>query len=176
LRRPSRILTPAETQPDRSITRCSVRRALYHDGWKAVGIPHSTVHCLRRLRHHQARSTRTSGSCTTSPRIFSEVHDLATERPEKLEELKTLWWSEAEKFQSSPAHNQPASSVNPRTYAIARSSSVTWGPISRGARTQSQESFFRHYRRNLPRDQDDHETAWIVAHGGHAGWVRRLHR
>ena len=38
---------------------------------------------------------------------FSEVHDLAAERPDKLAELQALWWQEAEKYQVLPLNNQP---------------------------------------------------------------------
>jgi arylsulfatase A-like enzyme/uncharacterized membrane protein len=36
------------------------------------------------------------------PDDFSQAHDLAAERPEKLEELKALWWEEAEKHKVLP--------------------------------------------------------------------------
>lgn len=40
-------------------------------------------------------------------RDFSEVHDVASLHPEKLEEMKQLWWREAAKYQVLPLNNQP---------------------------------------------------------------------
>jgi arylsulfatase len=81
-------------------------RALYHDGWKSVV-------------YHPGIFTVYDGTDVTKPFDddvwelynvavdFSEVHDLAASEPEKLEEMKQLWWSEAEKYQVLPLNNQP---------------------------------------------------------------------
>ncbi|HEV8298726.1 MAG TPA: arylsulfatase [Acidimicrobiales bacterium] len=66
-------------------------RAIWHDGWKAV-----TYHApgsnfdndVWELYHVDAD--------------FSECHDIARERPEKLQELVDLWWKEAERNQVLP--------------------------------------------------------------------------
>ena len=47
-------------------------------------------------------STTTGGSCSTSTADRSQCHDLAAERPEKLEELKALWFAEAAKYNGLP--------------------------------------------------------------------------
>ncbi|HVV38379.1 MAG TPA: arylsulfatase [Acidimicrobiales bacterium] len=81
-------------------------RALYHDGWKAVV-------------YHPGVFTVYDGTDVTKPFDddvwelyhvavdFAEVHDLAATEPDKLEEMKQLWWTEAEKFQVLPLNNQP---------------------------------------------------------------------
>jgi arylsulfatase len=81
-------------------------RAIYHDGWKAVV-------------YHPGVFTVYDGTDVTKPfdedvwelynvaNDFSECHDLAASEPEKLEEMKKLWWEEAEKFQVLPLNNQP---------------------------------------------------------------------
>jgi hypothetical protein len=81
-------------------------RALYHQGWKAVVF-------------HTPPFIAYDGSDTTKPfdedvwelyhvaQDFSEVDDLALTHPAKLEELKALWWTEAEKYQVLPLNNQP---------------------------------------------------------------------
>ncbi len=81
-------------------------RAIYHDGWKAVV-------------YHPARMLVYDGTDVSKPfdddawelyhvaEDFAEVHDRAAERPDKLEELKALWWKEAETNQVLPLNNQP---------------------------------------------------------------------
>ncbi|HUQ40615.1 MAG TPA: arylsulfatase [Acidimicrobiales bacterium] len=79
-------------------------RALYHDGWKAVvfhpsqflaydgsDLSHGFDHDVWEL-YHVAED-------------FSEVYDLAATHPEKLEEMKALWWQEAERYQVLPLNN-----------------------------------------------------------------------
>ena len=81
-------------------------RALYHQGWKAVVFHPSPIMAY-------------DGTDVFKPfdedvwelydvvSDFSEVHDLAAARPDKLEELKALWWKEAERHQVLPLNNQP---------------------------------------------------------------------
>lgn len=57
----------------------------------------------------------------------SQVHDLADSYPEKLEELKALWFSEAEKYQGLPLNDLDIVSAMTRyrpTYAAKRDRSV----------------------------------------------------
>jgi len=60
-------------------------RGLWQDGWKAV-----TYHTKR------ADFETEEWSLYNLDEDFSECNDLATERADKLEELKAVWWSEAE--------------------------------------------------------------------------------
>jgi arylsulfatase A-like enzyme len=78
-------------------------RAIYHRGWKAV-----TYRMIMDLRenfdddpwelYHVAQDV-------------SETRDLAAEHPEKLAELKALWWREAERFQVLPLDNRALSEL-----------------------------------------------------------------
>ena len=60
-------------------------RGIYHKGWKAVAfhVPGSDFE----LDHWELYNVEAD---------FTESDDLASRNPEKLEELKALWWSEAE--------------------------------------------------------------------------------
>jgi len=60
------------------------RRAIYHDGWRAVS-------------EHEKGDDYAADiwRLYDTRRDFSECHDLALQHPEKLEELKDLWWREA---------------------------------------------------------------------------------
>ncbi|SDS68350.1 arylsulfatase [Microlunatus soli] len=62
-------------------------RAIVHDGWKAVA-------------YHERHSSYDDDrwELYDLDNDFSECHDLAGERPEKLAELIGRWWSEAERY------------------------------------------------------------------------------
>jgi arylsulfatase len=81
-------------------------RALYHDGWKAV-VFHSTPFLAYDGSDLSHDFDDDVWELYHVAEDFSEVHDLAAERPDKLEELKALWWAEAERFQVLPLNNQP---------------------------------------------------------------------
>ena len=61
------------------------RRAIYCDGWKAVS------------EHEKGEDYAADAWRLYDTRNdFSECHDLAAQRPEKLKELQDIWWQEAE--------------------------------------------------------------------------------
>ncbi len=78
-------------------------RGIWHDGWKAVGIhtPGTDFEKDRWELYHVAED-------------FSEAKDVAGLYPEKLEELKKLWWAEAEKNGALPLREAPVG--RQRTY------------------------------------------------------------
>lgn len=66
-------------------------RAIYHDGWKAIAI------------HENGTDFEDDKwELYNVEEDFSEAVDLSAQYPEKLEELKALWWSEAEKYGALP--------------------------------------------------------------------------
>ena len=88
-------------------------RALYHDGWKAV-----VFHTPPLMAYDGSDTTRSFEDDVWElyhvAEDFSEVHDLAAKHPAKLEELKILWWQQAERFQVLPLNNQPGQFGDPR--------------------------------------------------------------
>ncbi len=95
---------PAAGDPrDRQYFELWGSRGIWHDGWKAVGIhtPGSDFGKDRWELYHVAED-------------FSESKDVAAAYPEKLEELKKLWWVEAEKNGALPLREAPAG--RQRTY------------------------------------------------------------
>ncbi|MFC7068580.1 arylsulfatase [Halobaculum lipolyticum] len=76
-------------------------RAVYHDGWRAVhSWPLGTPMTAADL---SATSIEDSGWELYDLREdFSEAHDVASDRPEKVLELVQLWWSEAGKHDVLP--------------------------------------------------------------------------
>ena len=70
-------------------------RGIWHDGWFA-----STLHAATPSGWSNFDKDRWELFHIEADR--SQCHDLAAENPEKLEELKALWFSEAEKYQGLP--------------------------------------------------------------------------
>jgi arylsulfatase len=154
-------------------------RAIYHDGWKAVVF-------------HPARFIAYDGTDVSKPfdddvwelyhvaEDFAEVHDLAATQPEKLAELKALWWKEAERYQALPLNNQPGRFGDER---FRRERHVYHAGIGRlpdsVAPNLRNRSFVIEAHLNVPDGSDVSGT--LVAHGGNAGGYalylkgRRLH-
>ena len=84
-------------------------RAMYKDGWMAL-LPRVGPHSLEARRRRHSRGSRPGmwdpdkdrWSSTTSTTISPRPNDLAAEHPEKLAELKKLFWEEAEKYHVLP--------------------------------------------------------------------------
>jgi len=142
-------------------------RALYHDGWKAVVF-------------HTPPFIAYDGSDTTKPfdedvwelyhvtEDFSEVDDLAATHPDKLAELKELWWREAERFQVLPLNNQPGRFGDPR-YRRDRYEFVgPVGPLPEALAPNLKNRSFVIAAELVPRPGPAPRGV-IVAHGGHSG-------
>jgi hypothetical protein len=142
-------------------------RALYHDGWKAVVF-------------HTSPFIAYDGSDVTKPfdedvwelyhvaGDFSEVDDLAESQPEKLEELKKLWWEEAEKFQVLPLNNQPGRFGDPRYRRDRHEFLGPVGPLAESiAPALKNKSFV--ITADLVPSTGRSDRGVIVAHGGHSG-------
>ena len=140
---------------------------LYHDGWKAV---------VFRTPPFIAYD----GSDTTLPfdedvwelyhvaEDFSEVDDLAAAHPEKLAELKELWWREAERSRCCRSTTSPGVFGDPRYRRDRYEFRRPGRPAGRGDRPQPQEPVLCH-RRRAGAPARPGATGVIVAHGGHAG-------
>ena len=76
-------------------------RAIWHRGWKAAtAVPAGPNYWLP-MDEQRWELFDTDNDP-------SECHDLAGRYPERLEELKRLWWSEAEKYQALPLETRDA--------------------------------------------------------------------
>ncbi len=89
-------------------------RALYHDGWKAV-----VFRPLAFVRYTEDDDPFRSyedddWELYHVAEDFSEIRDLAAERPEKLAELVDIWWREAERYNVLPLTNMPIVGADPR--------------------------------------------------------------
>jgi arylsulfatase A-like enzyme len=142
-------------------------RALYHDGWKAVVF-------------HTPRFIAYDGTDTTKPfdedvwelyhvvEDFSEVNDLAQTHPDKLAELKSLWWSEAERFQVLPLNNEPGRFGDPRYRRDHHEFFGPVGPLPEALAPNLKNRSFA-ISAELAAQPGEALQGVIVAHGGHAG-------
>jgi arylsulfatase len=142
-------------------------RALYHDGWKAVVF-------------HTPPFIAYDGSDTTKPfdedvwelyhvvEDFSEVKDLAETHPDKLAELKDLWWREAERFQVLPLNNQPGRFGDPRYRRDRHEFVGPVGPLPEALAPNLKNRSFV-IAAELATHPGEALRGVIVAHGGHAG-------
>jgi len=154
-------------------------RALYHDGWKAV-----VFHPPAMMAYDGSDATRSFDDDVWElynvAKDFSECHDVAAEHPEKLAEMKDLWWSEAERNQVQPLNNQPGRFGDTR---FRRQRYVFYPGISSIPETMApnlRNRPFQLFASLLVPASRDCEGI-IVAHGGHSGGYalylagRRLH-
>jgi arylsulfatase A-like enzyme len=89
-------------------------RALYHDGWKAV-VFRPLPFVRYRPEDDPDRSFEDDDwELYHVADDFSEIHDLAGERPDKLAELVEMWWSEAARYNALPVTNRPGIGADPR--------------------------------------------------------------
>ncbi len=76
-------------------------RAIWHRGWKAVtAVPAGPNYWLPLEEQRWELFDTTSDPC--------ECHDLSARHPERLEELKKLWWQQAEQYQALPLETRSA--------------------------------------------------------------------
>jgi Sulfatase len=76
-------------------------RGIYHDGWKAASVTPATPDGWADFTNQRWELFNTE----TDP---SECHDLAEKEPKKLNELISLWWSEAGKYNALPLESRTA--------------------------------------------------------------------
>ncbi len=76
-------------------------RGIYHDGWKAASVTPATPDGWADFTNQRWELFNTDADP-------SECHDLAEKEPKKLNELISLWWSEAGKYNALPLESRTA--------------------------------------------------------------------
>ena len=154
-------------------------RALYHDGWKVV-----VFHPSPFLAYDGSDASRPFDEDVWElynvAEDFAEVHDLAAERPDKVQEMAELWWSEAERYKVLPLNNQPAFGGDRRFRKTRYEFFDGVGPIAEAtAPNLKNRPYAIAAVLDVPAEGD--VTGALVAHGAHAGGYvlyvkdRRLH-
>jgi arylsulfatase len=79
-------------------------RGIYHDGWKAASVTPAAPGAWGAFSSQRWELFNVDNDP-------SEVHDLATEHPDKLQELVALWWVEAGKYGALPLESRDALAI-----------------------------------------------------------------
>ena len=146
-------------------------RALYHDGWKAV-----VFHTTPFIAYDGGDMTKPFDDDVWElyhvAEDFSECHDLAAERPDKLAEMVEWWWTEAARFQVLPLNNEPGRFGDTR-YRRNRFEFIGQvGPLAESIAPNLKNRSFTIAAELRPARQGSSWTSSdgvIVAHGSHAG-------
>ena len=86
-------------------------RGIYHEGWKATTNYVSAMFNERKFIPGSTDFDEDRWSLFDLDHDFAEAVDVADEHPERLEELRDMWWSEADRNQVLPLYEGPQSLV-----------------------------------------------------------------
>jgi arylsulfatase len=147
-------------------------RGIYHRGWTAV-TRHSTPWVVEELPAFDADVWELYD--TTSD--WSQAHDLAAERPQKLAELQRLWLEEARRHRVLPLDDRRIERFNPdlagRPQLVRGKSQLLFGGM--GRLTESAVINVKNKSHAVTAELDvrpPHAAGVIVAQGGaFGGWV-----
>jgi arylsulfatase len=152
-------------------------RAIWHDGWKAVST-HPTISGWSRFNDDVWELYNVDVD-------RAELHDLATQHPEKLKEMVNLWFSEAGANGAFPLDDRSAVEIlnTPRPQLTSPRDRYRYFPGTAGVpETQSVNTHNRNYIIGAWVDIDDAAASGVLfaqgSHfGGHTLYVkgRRLH-
>ncbi len=156
-------------------------RAIYHDGWKAV-----VFHTPFMINYDPDTETTKAFDDDVwelyhVAEDFSEVHDLALTRPDKLEELTALWWQEARRYQVLPLNNMPGRFGDPRHRRLSYEFHGQVGPIAEALAPNLKGREAYEIAADIVPKPGLPIDGVIAAHGSHAGGYvmfiryRRLH-
>ncbi len=105
-------------------------RGIYHQGWSAV-TRHSTPWVIEELPAFEEDVWELYDTSTD----WSQAHDLAAEKPEKLAELQQLWLEEARKYNVLPLDDRRIERFNPavagRPMLVKGNSQLLFGGMGR---------------------------------------------
>ena len=155
-------------------------RAIYHDGWKAV-VYHPPLMANYENKEISQRAFEDDiWELYNVANDFSECHDVAAQYPEKLAEMKKLWWEEAERNQVLPLNNQPGRYYDRRFRRDRYVYHAGIGSIPETTAPNLRNRSF-HIAAEVTISAGQPCDGVIVCHGGHAGGYalyikgRRLH-
>jgi arylsulfatase len=145
-------------------------RALYHDGWKAV-VFRPLPFVRYRPEDDPDRSYEDDDwELYHVAEDFSEIRDLAGERPEKLAELVELWWREAEQYRVLPVTNRAGVGADTRYRRRRHEFLPGIGTIPQiVAPNLSDRAWVIRAELVVPAASEGGAGGTLVAHGSHAG-------
>lgn len=163
----------AETEKHSQFYSMGGTRALWRDGWKAVAVSPSAPDAWADYEAQDWELYDTN----SDP---SEVHDVAAEHPELLQELISLWWVQAGTYNALPLENRNAVEIlgTPRSQiAKPRNRYVFYPGSSEVPESVAPNLRGRSYTIAVQVDIDDPEASGVLfSHGarfgGHALYLK----
>ena len=136
-------------------------RGLVHDGWKAVAYhePGTAFEDDEWELYHLAED-------------FNEVHNLAEVEPERLQQLQSLWWQQAEKNQVLPLDDRfaPRFAENAERHRGGRTHYTFWPGMGHLPSDVAPDLRSRSYRISVDLDVlSDRDSGVLIAHGDATG-------
>ena len=136
-------------------------RGLVHDGWKAVAYhePGTAFEDDEWELYHLAED-------------FNEVHNLAEVEPERLQQLQSLWWQQAETNQVLPLDDRfaPRFAENAERHRGGRTHYTFWPGMGHLPSDVAPDLRSRSYRFSVDLDVlSDRDSGVLIAHGDATG-------
>ena len=136
-------------------------RGLVHDGWKAVAYhePGTAFEDDEWELYHLAED-------------FNEVHNLAEVEPERLQQLQSLWWQQAETNQVLPLDDRfaPRFAENAERHRGGRTHYTFWPGMGHLPSDVAPDLRSRSYRISVDLDVlSDRDNGVLIAHGDATG-------
>ena len=136
-------------------------RGLVHDGWKAVAYhePGTAFEDDEWELYHLAED-------------FNEVHNLAEVEPERLQQLQSLWWQQAEKNQVLPLDDRfaPRFAENAERHRGGRTHYTFWPGMGHLPSDVAPDLRSRSYRIDVDLEVlSDRDSGVLIAHGDATG-------
>ena len=136
-------------------------RGLVHDGWKAVAYhePGTAFEDDEWELYHLAED-------------FNEVHNLAEVEPERLQQLQSLWWQQAETNQVLPLDDRfaPRFAENAERHRGGRTHYTFWPGMGHLPSDVAPDLRSRSYRIDVDLDVlSDRDSGVLIAHGDATG-------
>lgn len=136
-------------------------RGLVHDGWKAVAYhePGTAFEDDEWELYHLAED-------------FNEVHNLAEVEPERLQQLQSLWWQQAETNQVLPLDDRfaPRFAENAERHRGGRTHYTFWPGMGHLPSDVAPDLRSRSYRISVDLDVlSDRDSGVLIAHGDATG-------
>ncbi len=104
--------------------------AVYHDGWVVASVPTMVPWEMTKATTTAAQVEGRQWQLFHITKDFSEAKDVAAQNPAKLEEMKTLFFAEAERNKALPIHRTEGSAGRP-DYNAGRTTFHYGGPVAR---------------------------------------------
>jgi hypothetical protein len=163
------------TEPERKKTQyfdCMGSRGIYHEGWMASAFGPRKPWAAEAIDLSKWDPMKDKWELFDTRKDFSLMHDLAPEKPEKLEALKELFMKEAKENKALPIGGALFTPMNPQYMKRTTSTEWTLYPgITRIPEAEAPNVRNGNIRAEIEAEVPEKANGVIFAMGGYAGGV-----